>query len=336
MKDVREPLAAPDQIQKANFSERKPTRHGDSGLKSSVDHMATETQATGLSGSSQETPDGLSIESRPEFFEKWAPKKDADLPSNGADGASRTADFLAPGAVNSDALVVDFAEPTAQASASGPRREPSHDDPPGKRLDLDLLTPTDWRVLRAARLRALLDSPNAFTSTYARESDWGEPEWRRMFDAAMWIVARDAEKVIGLARTIGEPDQPTTRHIESVWVAPTHRRRGVFRAILLALAELECRMGVTDLLLWVLEDNYAAQCTYEALRFESTGERQFLPEFGRFERRLRLLFGPLQDSEPTGRRLEVDHNGTKLRQRPGLQLEEIHGLAGAADTVEAG
>jgi ribosomal protein S18 acetylase RimI-like enzyme len=71
-------------------------------------------------------------------------------------------------------------------------------------------------------------------------------------------------------------------------VAPTHRRRGVLRDLLRDLAEINQRMGVTDLMLWVLEDNYNAQRAYEALGFEPTGERQFLPAFGRFERRLRL------------------------------------------------
>jgi hypothetical protein len=45
-------------------------------------------------------------------------------------------------------------------------------------LELDLLTALDWRVLRAARLYALLDSPSAFTSSYAHESAWGEKEWQ--------------------------------------------------------------------------------------------------------------------------------------------------------------
>jgi hypothetical protein len=45
-------------------------------------------------------------------------------------------------------------------------------------LELDLLSPLDWRVLRAARLRALVDSPDAFTSSYAHESAWGEKEWQ--------------------------------------------------------------------------------------------------------------------------------------------------------------
>ena len=109
-----------------------------------------------------------------------------------------------------------------------------------------------------------------------------------MFDACTWIVAQDTEDVVGVAASVTDPGTPSVRHIESIWVAPTHRRRGVFRALLSALAELERRTGVTDLLLWVMEDNPNARRAYETMGFEPTGERQFLPALGRFERRLRL------------------------------------------------
>jgi ribosomal protein S18 acetylase RimI-like enzyme len=155
-------------------------------------------------------------------------------------------------------------------------------------LNLDLLAPVEWRVLRAARLQALLDSPHAFTSSYAHEFGWGEPDWRGTFTAATWIVAREAGSLVGLARSVGEPQLPSARHVESIWVAPRHRRHGVFRHLLHALAIIERRMGVQDLLLWVLEDNHDARRAYEALGFRSTGERQYLPAVGRFERRLRL------------------------------------------------
>ena len=206
--------------------------------------------------------------------------------------------------------------------------------PMGLSLELGILLPHDWQALRAVRLRALLDSPRAFTSSYARESSWGEPEWLGMFDAATWIVAREAQEVIGLARSVNEPELPATRHVESIWVAPTHRRRGVFSALLVALGDLERRMGVTELLLWVLEDNQAAQRAYEALGFVPTDERQFLPDFGRFERRLRLCLSGISESMPTGYP-GVHSESAKLGQYPGFQLQEIHGLANAADVVDA-
>jgi ribosomal protein S18 acetylase RimI-like enzyme len=161
-------------------------------------------------------------------------------------------------------------------------------------LELDLLTPVDWRVLRAARLYALLDSPDAFTSSYAYELVWGEPEWQRVLRAATWIVAREAQNVIALAKSASEPGRPASRHVESAWVAPTYRRRGVLRALLQGLVELEREAGVTDFLLWVLEGNHAAQCAYRSLGFVPTGERQFLPAFGQFERRLRLRISGTQ------------------------------------------
>ena len=166
-------------------------------------------------------------------------------------------------------------------------------------LDLQLLTPLDWRLLRETRLEALRGSPHAFASTYARESGWSEREWRRVCDAAKWIVAREAEQVIGLAKSVNEAGQTRTRHIESIWVAPTHRRHGVFRALLRALAEIEQRVGVAELLLWVLEDNDNAQRAYQAVGFERTGERQFLPAVDRFERRLRLEIDSYWTDAPT-------------------------------------
>ena len=54
------------------------------------------------------------------------------------------------------------------------------------------------------------------------------------------------------------------------------------------LAEIDRQMGVTELMLWVLEDNHDAQRAYQVLGFESTGDRQYLPGFGQFERRLRI------------------------------------------------
>ena len=155
-------------------------------------------------------------------------------------------------------------------------------------LELHLLRPVDWRVLRAARLRALQDSPHAFISRYDHELRLSEFEWRRKFEAVSWMVAQEGEDVVGLAGSVSDPVTPGIRHVESIWVAPAHRRRGVFRVLLSALADTERRMGVTDLLIWVLEDNQDAQRAYETLGFEPTGERQFLPALGRFERRFRL------------------------------------------------
>jgi GNAT superfamily N-acetyltransferase len=155
-------------------------------------------------------------------------------------------------------------------------------------LDLQVLTPVDWPLLKAARLDALQDSPDAFMSRYELEWTWDESEWRRSIETTTWIVAREEERVVGLARSVVEPRQPWARFLESIWVDPARRRNGVFRALLHKLAEVERHLGVTELLLWVLDDNHTARHAYEAAGFTPTGKRQFLPEIARFEVQLKL------------------------------------------------
>lgn len=156
-------------------------------------------------------------------------------------------------------------------------------------LEIRLLTPADWQLLRATRLRALTDSPHAFTSDPGRERGWSEHQWRQQFDTATWVVAVERDHVIGIA-AVADGQPPEGPHIESIWVAPTHRRRGVFRALLDAVVEIGRLMGARELLLWVLEDNTAARETYDRLGFVETGERQPV-DVGRtrVERRLRLV-----------------------------------------------
>jgi GNAT superfamily N-acetyltransferase len=155
-------------------------------------------------------------------------------------------------------------------------------------LDIRLLGPADWRVLRDTRLRALIDSPGAFTSHYHRERRWSEHQWRQRSRAATWLVAVERGNVIGLAGLVSDhPEEP--EHVESMWVAPTHRNRGVFRSLLNRMIEIARRAGLTHLWVWVLEDNLLAQRVYAHLGFTWTGERKPIDRHDcRFERRLRL------------------------------------------------
>ncbi len=158
-------------------------------------------------------------------------------------------------------------------------------------LDIGLLGTADWRLLRATRLRALLDSPRAFHAQYRTELAWDERQWRQRLEAFTWVVAREVAvsgraEVVGVAALADEAQEPAARHLESVWVAPAHRRRGVLRTLLDALAAVARQNGVTTLLLWVMEDNRAALLAYARLGFEPTHESQPIG-IGRREVRLR-------------------------------------------------
>lgn len=153
-------------------------------------------------------------------------------------------------------------------------------------MDVEVLGGDDWRIVRDVRLRALEDSPAAFLAK--AETSWGEAEWRAVALEGAWIVARSEDQVIGVVRSVRVDDRPTDeRHLESVWVDPLHRRRGVLRAILRNLAESE--PDVRTWMVWVLDGNDEAYAAYERMGFESTGEIQPLPNAPRrVEERLRL------------------------------------------------
>ena len=153
-------------------------------------------------------------------------------------------------------------------------------------MDVEVLGGDDWRVVRDVRLRALEDSPAAFLAK--AETAWGQEKWRAIALEGAWIVARSEDQVIGVVHSIRVDDRPTDeRHLESVGVDPLHRRRGVLRAILRYLTELE--PDVRTWMVWVLDGNDEAHAAYERLGFQSTGERQPLTDAPRHvEAQLRL------------------------------------------------
>jgi ribosomal protein S18 acetylase RimI-like enzyme len=156
-------------------------------------------------------------------------------------------------------------------------------------LDTGLLEPADWRLLRDTRLRALSDSPGAFVSRYRRECRMSDECWRQRLHTVAWVAAREhGRDVIGMAGLIGDhPEEP--EHVESIWVAPTRRNRGVFRSVLARVAEIARDAQLSDLWLWVLEDNPLAWRVYVRSGFVWTGERKLVdPGHDRLERHMRL------------------------------------------------
>lgn len=154
-------------------------------------------------------------------------------------------------------------------------------------MELALLGADEWPLAREIRLRALKDSPTAYLADYEIEVTVGEDGWRERFTRMHWVVARDAERVIGMAssvRVAGRP--PDERHVESVWVDPRYRRTGVLRALLGQLAAEQ--PAVSEWRVWVLDTNTLAFEVYARLGFRPTGERQLLSDgSGRREIRLR-------------------------------------------------
>jgi ribosomal protein S18 acetylase RimI-like enzyme len=149
-----------------------------------------------------------------------------------------------------------------------------------------LLSRSDWRWARDARLAALSDSPDLLLPAEQHESSWSAEQWLRSCETGLWAIARSDHTTVGLARLTRDPDMP---HIESVWTHPGRRRERIAsRLISLLVGEVPER----DVFVWVIRPNPAAFELYESLGFKRTKEVQTLDRIGRIEERLRLSGAP--------------------------------------------
>ena len=151
----------------------------------------------------------------------------------------------------------------------------------------------DWTAFRDIRLRSLLDSPDAFGSTYGEEStasenawrDWAAGRWRN--GTAAVFLAEDEGRAVGTATGAAYDAAPAEAHVYAMWVAPDARGAGVGRELVDAVADWARGLGCDRLVLRVTETNEPARRFYAAYGFAETGVREPLRE-GSEERTLVL------------------------------------------------
>ena len=146
------------------------------------------------------------------------------------------------------------------------------------------LVEDEWATFRGIRLRSLLDSPEAFESTYGEESAHGERAWRD-WAAGRWrggeaivFVAELFDRAIGTATGAAYDREPGTTYVYAMWVEPDARGAGVGRSLLDEVETWARDRGSNRLRLNVTETNQAARRFYEACGFQETVEREPLRE----------------------------------------------------------
>jgi ribosomal protein S18 acetylase RimI-like enzyme len=141
--------------------------------------------------------------------------------------------------------------------------------------------PGDWQRVRDMRLRALLDAPDAFGSTYAEEAEEDEEGWRAWTTgwsgaADQALFAAEEEGWAGIALGVRWEEEPEVVHLYAMWVDPSSRRRGVGRALVEAVGAWTRDLSIGRIVLRVTEGNAAAVALYEGCGFVDTEERERL------------------------------------------------------------
>ena len=146
-----------------------------------------------------------------------------------------------------------------------------------RRLTLD-----EWALYRQIRLRALVDAPEAFSTTVGDVVRLTETEWRARLAGRTTFVADDDGTLVGLVSGIGIV-QPDAAELISMWVQREWRGRGIGGQLVDAVADWAAGEGFIRLRLWVADGNGPAERLYVRHGFRRTGERQPLGTQGRTE-----------------------------------------------------
>lgn len=149
-------------------------------------------------------------------------------------------------------------------------------------LTLKRVTPSMVEIYKAVRLRALLDSPSAFGSTYAREAAFSDAVWAERAEtmqdgrSVIYIAFAD-EEPCGIMRCNLDDAIAGRAYLTSVWVSPSSRRTGIGCALLQAIEAWAVDAGARELRLMVTSSNEAAISFYERLGYGMTGVTEPYP-----------------------------------------------------------
>jgi GNAT superfamily N-acetyltransferase len=137
-------------------------------------------------------------------------------------------------------------------------------------LEVRAVTGDDWPLLRDVRLRALADTPDAFSSTHAQAAALDEAAWRqRAGNGGLTLFAIDDGTPVAMGGAFAPDDQPTV-HVWGMWTDPAVRGRGVGARLLDALLAW-CRPSYDEVRLQVTQGNDGARRLYLSRGFAPTG-----------------------------------------------------------------
>ena len=147
---------------------------------------------------------------------------------------------------------------------------------------IEPITRLNVLLFKEVRLRALEDSPGAFDSTYARESQFADSEWMQRVEqwsgmSGAGFLAMDAGTACGIAGSFLDQNDPTRAHLISMWTAPKHRKRGIGRLLVNEVLNWALGRNARELQLMVTSNNEPAIRFYQRLGFTQTGRTEPYP-----------------------------------------------------------
>jgi len=167
------------------------------------------------------------------------------------------------------------------STASGTKRasEEGSEGSTQERTQVERAAPDDWERVRAIRLQALRDSPDAFWTLLEQDVRLPPKTWRSRLaqpDAATFIARLD-ERDAGIVFTAQFEGRPGVAGLFGMWVAPFARRLGLADRLVDAVVTWGRDAGFERIVLEVADGNLPAIRLYDRSGFEPTGKLGRLP-----------------------------------------------------------
>lgn len=168
---------------------------------------------------------------------------------------------------------------------------------------IERLRAGDGPRLRAVRLRALADAPDAFGATLEDAERRSLEDWEAQVERLPTFVWREGDADLGADRGMvrGAPHDrdPEAAYLISLWVAPEARGRGVGAALVGEVVAWACGRGLRRLVLDVAAQNAGARRLYERCGFVATGATGALPQPRDLVRELEMALDLVPDDART-------------------------------------
>ncbi len=130
----------------------------------------------------------------------------------------------------------------------------------------------DWPKLRAIRLEALSDSPEAFGSTYAVAAKLSNYQWRSMVERSLYFLAERDGDVVGMVSGGPNDRRPGTHWLYGMYVTPPARGSEAASSLVESVVDWAKDEGASELYLHVTSIAARARAFYVRMGFVATGE----------------------------------------------------------------
>jgi ribosomal protein S18 acetylase RimI-like enzyme len=130
----------------------------------------------------------------------------------------------------------------------------------------------DWRALKAIRLEALADTPDAYGSTWKENSTWSDAQWKNAAKNRLYYLAFRDDVVVGMVSGGLNDMHPGTRWLYGMYVSPSDRGSGTADRLVATVCAWARREGFDEVYLHVTTSVARARAFYTKLGFRATGE----------------------------------------------------------------